>query len=101
MKKQVKRTLLFYIVMAVVLSLPMNSFAQEKRGLFSSGDETSKQTQTGLMGGGGLRGTSNIGTNPGNQPFGVTPDSPLGSGVIMLIAAGAGYAVLKRKQEKN
>ena len=39
-------------------------------------------------------------TGAGNQPFGIEPEAPLGSGVLMLIAAGAGYAVLKSKKSK-
>lgn len=105
MKKQTKRTLMFYVVMAVAMALPLNSFAQEKRGLFGSSN-SAESKPTSMLGGGGLRGTSEIGTNPGNQPgnqpFGVDPQAPLGSGVAMLIAAGAGYALLKsKKQRKN
>ena len=38
----------------------------------------------------------------GNQGFNQDPQpAPLGSGVFMLIAAGAGYAVLKNKKSKN
>ena len=106
MKKQTKRTLMFYVMMAVAMALPLNSFAQEKRGLFGSSNEANKETTGGMLGGGGLRGTSNIGTNPGNQPgnqpFGIDPTTaPLGSGVAMLIAAGAGYALLKSKRKNN
>lgn len=37
----------------------------------------------------------------GNQPFGIEPTAPLGSGVLMLIAAGAGYAMMKRKKNNK
>jgi hypothetical protein len=98
MKKQEKRTLVFYIVMAVAMSLPLNSFAQEKRGLFDSSN-TAESKPTSMLGGGGLRTGEQVGV--GNQGFNQNP-APLGSGVAMLIAAGAGYALLKsKKQRKN
>lgn len=36
-----------------------------------------------------------------NQNFGNTPDVPLGSGLLILATAGAGYAIGKRKNNKN
>lgn len=53
------------------------------------------------------RGMMNRGTNrlegSGNQPFGVEPTdyAPLGSGVLMLMATGLGYAVVKSKKRKR
>ena len=38
-----------------------------------------------------------FGTTLGNQPFG----APLGSGLLVMVAAGAGYAVLKRKNTRK
>jgi hypothetical protein len=35
-----------------------------------------------------------------NQTFGQSNDSPLGSGWLILVAAGAGYALKKRKNNK-
>ena len=104
MKKQTKRTLMFYVVMAVAMALPLNSFAQEKRGLFGSSNSADSKP-TSMLGAGGMRASTDVTfdpLNPGNQPFGVDPQAPLGSGVAMLIAAGAGYALLKsKKQRKN
>lgn len=101
MKKQSKRTLMFYVVMAVAMALPLNSFAQEKRGLFGSSN-SAESKPTSMLGTNGTRGMTDEGIGLGNQPFGVDPQAPLGSGVAMLIAAGAGYALLKsKKQRKN
>lgn len=99
MKKQTKRTLMFYVVMAVAMALPLNSFAQEKRGLFGSSNSAESKPTSMLGGGSGTRNVQEVGT--GNQGFGQDPNpAPLGSGVAMLIAAGVGYALLKSKKSK-
>lgn len=98
MKKQSKRTLMFYVVMAVAMALPLNSFAQEKRGLFGSSNSADSKPTSMLGGGSGTRNVQEVGT--GNQGFNQDP-APLGSGVAMLIAAGAGYAILKSKKSNK
>jgi hypothetical protein len=37
----------------------------------------------------------------GAQNENPTTDAPLGSGIVILMAAGAGYALLKRKEEQQ
>lgn len=37
----------------------------------------------------------------GAQNENPTTDAPLGSGIVLLMAAGAGYALLKRKEEQQ
>ena len=89
---------MFYIALAVALALPMGMTAQE-RGLFSTSpvsNETSGSRS--LMN----QNQNRTGTTEGigSQTFNADP-SPLGSGVIMLIAAGAGYALLKKKKSNK
>ena len=91
---------MFYVMMAVAMALPLNSFAQEKRGLFGSSNSAESKPTGSMLGGGGLRDVQPT-VGPGNQPFGVDPTAPLGSGAAMLIAAGAGYALLKSKRKNN
>ena len=43
-------------------------------------------------------GSSEDGYNLSNQQFGAAP-VPLGSGLLIMVAAGAGYAFLKRKNK--
>ena len=92
---------MFYVVMAVAMALPLNSFAQEKRGLFGSSNSADSKP-TSMLGGSGTRGGNAEALDPGlgTQGFNQTPQAPLGSGVIMLIAAGAGYALMKKKSNK-
>lgn len=101
MKKQVKRTLLFYIVMAVAMSLPTSLFAQRESygGIFGTNADAKEAQNKSLMGN-QSRGNYSIseGGVIGNQGFNQTP---LGGGVLMLIAAGAGYAVIKSKKSKK
>ena len=85
--------------LALLATAPIGAFAQD--GLFQRGvnDETyygfgGSTGKSGLLGGrGAATGTIN------NQIFGQTV--PVGSGVIILLAAGASYAVLKRKEDEK
>lgn len=84
--------------MAVALSLPIGVAAQ---GLFQRGvtDEIyyglgGAEKTTGMFGNRGVQTTGII----DNQTFG--QEVPLGSGIIVILAVGAGYAVLRRKEEK-
>lgn len=84
------------LALAVALAWPVGATAQ---GLFQRGiaDEdyygfggTEKQTS--------MFNRSDVQTNGiiDNQTFG---QSPIGSGIVILLAAGAGYATLKRRKE--
>lgn len=86
--------------LAMLAALPIGAFAQE--GLFqrSMTDETyygfgSYYDNCGLF---GKRSAITMGTID-NQTFGQSV--PLGSGVLLLVAAGAGYAILKRKEDEK
>ena len=85
--------------LAMLVALPIGASAQE--GLFQRGvsDEIyygfgNANKNTGLVG--NRDATTGI---INNQIFG--QPAPLGSGVLLLLAAGAGYAALKRKEEKR
>ena len=49
-----------------------------------------------------LRGTTNGSFTLGDVTNNENPtEAPIGSGIVMLMAAGAGYALLKRKEEQK
>ena len=91
---------------ALVLSLamlavsPIGAFAQD--GLFQRGttDEAyygfgGSTDKSGLLGDRSVETTGTINNQIFGQPV------PLGSGIIVLLAAGAGYAALKRKEDEQ
>lgn len=92
------KNLMFYIVMAVALALPMGMTAQE-RGLFSTSPASETSGSRSLLNQNQNRDGVQWSDGLGNQGFNQDP-VPVGSGVIMLIAAGAGYALLKKKNNK-
>ena len=98
-----KRKLMILAVTMVMMVLPMSMSAQSP-SLF--GREHGATTK--YEGGGGptssvfgreSSSTTAIGV-VGNQGFNQDPEAPMGSGIAMLIAAGAGYALLKSKKSK-
>ena len=92
-----KKTLIFYIVLAVAFLLPSSMTAQslfKREGNMQPQAETSP---TGVFGKTGAKGDPSY-PGMGNQGFNQVP---VGSGVLMLIAAGAGYAVIKRKKSRK
>ncbi len=108
MDKTRKKTIVFSILVAVGMLLPTSLSAQEQQdgrpgGLF--GENTSR-TSNGLMNRsestvGGYFTGQGFGATNGNitgQTFGTTP---LGSGLIVLLAAGAGYATMKSKKTQK
>ena len=96
--KMTKKALMLSLTM--LAAAPIGAFAQEE-GLFQRGvnDETyygfgSSSDKSGLLGNRNVQTTGTI----NNQTFGQSV--PLGSGIVLLLAAGAGYAVLKRKEDE-
>lgn len=110
----------FLLVLLLMLLLPLNMAAQQdgSHGLFGRGgnhdgigasssvmNQGFGATQGGMMNQGFGATESNVinqgfgGTDGGitNQTFG----APLGSGLFVLLAAGAGYATLKTKKRKS
>ena len=93
------KVLAFSLMMAA-LSTPIGAMAQD--GLFQRG--VSDEAYYGYGGTNGktdLLGHRSVGTTGtiDNQTFG--QPVPMGSGVIILLAAGAGYAALKRKEDEQ
>ena len=97
--KRKLKTMALMVAMAAGVLLPMKVSAQ---GLFNSsfGHSGSGGVSNGAFGNYGSTEVTNesFGTNSGdvnNQNFG---KAPLGSGILIMLAAGAGYATLKRKK---
>ena len=91
MKKFSEKRKEFIIAAAIVMTmlLPTTTNAQTKMdGFFASSGNDYYNDRTGESG--------NF-LNAGNQTFGTT-EAPLGSGLLILVATGAGYALLKKKE---
>lgn len=105
-----RKALMLLMAMAALLSVPIAASAQYDGswGVFGRGFEAEAEPSRSLMGGatGGYElhnqqfgSDDNGGYNLYNQTFG--QEAPLGSGLPILTAAGAGYALRKRKNNKN
>ena len=97
---------LYFVVIIVLaaLSLPVNLSAQEQGGgLFGLGEKDVEQQREGLLRGGSIVYSSGAYNNLGNQPFGVEPNNyaPLHGGLFILLAAGAGYALVKSRRRRR
>lgn len=104
MKKFKMKPKMLIVAMAVMSMLPIGTFAQE--GLFQRGDTDGNGSANGLMN----RSGSTVGGNFTGQGFGATNGNitgqtfgttPLGSGLFVLLAAGAGYATFKSKKTQK
>ena len=101
-----KKTLVFSLLIAAGMLLPMNLSAQEHNGspggLFGVAVPTESN---GLMG----RNESSAGGYFTGQGFGATSGNitgqtfgaPLSSGLLVMLAAGAGYATIKSRKKQN
>lgn len=78
------------LAIAAGLLLSTSLSAQEQGGLFSRGN-TADYTERGLMN------RSEVSGGLNNQAFG--QDVPLGSGVLILLGATVGYAIIKKKED--
>ena len=86
--------------LTMLAASPVGAFAQE--GLFQHGvaNEPSNSyigstEKTGFLGYRNEQATGTIDNQIFGQPV------PLGSGLVILLAAGAGYAALKRKEDEQ
>ena len=121
-KRKKARTLALLMAMAVGLAVPPTAAAQrEGGGLF--GRDRGDRDNLGEVHGAGVLNQSFGGTTGGlfnqgfggtqgglgNQDFGGTQggitnqgfDVPVGGGLLVLVAAGAGYASLKKRNKKQ
>ena len=91
MKKQTNRkAIVFSMVMAAMLSLPTMTQAQTRQGgLF--GSKSSDVQHTSMLNRDNMTMTGGI----GNESYG----APVGGGLLVLTAIGAGYLALKKKKE--
>lgn len=103
------------IVLSLVLVFGMTELthAQYGGGLLGYGRDAEQQSRDGMFRGGAGQGGYNIGTqifgsdtdggfNIYTQQFGYEePETPLGSGCIVLTLAGAAYAFRKRKNNNK
>ncbi|MGN0033644.1 MAG: hypothetical protein ACI358_07725 [Candidatus Limimorpha sp.] len=98
MKRNVR--LKMSVVAMAMLFMPLALSAQTD-GFFTSDNN----------GGGnrGVAGTYPVNSGSGESPFefeapigngGVAPKTPISSGLLIMVAAGAGYLALKKKEEK-
>lgn len=107
MDKKKKRAFVFSLLVAAGMLLPVSLSAQElgkQGGLFG---ESSSNSSSGMLG----RGSGSIGSDLTGQGFGETngnitgqtfgDEAPLGSGLFVLLAAGAGYATIKSRKKQN
>ena len=92
-----RKAIMLSVGLAVLLALPTMMSAQSDREGSLFGSQTIKQNSTGLMNPQGDRGAFSLETT--TQQFGES--APLGSGLLFMMAAGAGYAVARRKRNKK
>ena len=81
-----KKALVLSLVMAALMAMPMMTFAQNNRSLFGyekSGSGDAKDGEGLELGGAQQK----------------DPTAPLGSGLLIMVAAGAGYAIYKKKED--
>ena len=79
-----------YLTLVLVLSLSISVFAQRSDGFFSNIDDDAVYSRLD-----DINGQLNLPTRPIGDPYN-EPAAPLGSGLLILTALGAGYAIKKR-----
>ncbi len=84
MKTTRLKAMMLSLTVAAMLLLPTTSTAQSD-GFFKNYDNGDRDGDIAITG--GLT----------NQTFG--QEAPLGSGLLIMLAAGAGYAILKKKED--
>lgn len=101
-----KKDRLLLLAMMLALFLPMTAQPDGSHGLFGRGGNRDDIGVSGGVMNQGFGGTQGQMTNQtfGGTQGGVTNQTfgtPLGSGLFVLLAAGAGYATLKTKKRKS
>ena len=84
------KTLVFSLGLAAMMLSANNLNAQNGGGLFGRGMTSDNAEYSNRDGGVSLGGAE-----------AEDPTAPLGSGIVVLTAIGAGYALLKRKEDKQ
>lgn len=78
------KALTMSLLVAIIMLLPFAASAQRSDSFFSGFEDDDYENRIAFIG-------------LGNQPFGTEP-APVGSGLLVLTVAGAGYAALRRKR---
>jgi hypothetical protein len=93
-----KKALVLSLVMAALMAMPMMTFAQNG-SLF--GYENGGGSRNADISGGSR--DANISITGSSMSLGnateTDPTVPLGSGLLIMVAAGAGYAIYKKKED--
>ena len=90
------KTIVFSLGLAT-MTLTANSLTAQQGGGFIN-NQGFGSTGGGNIGNQSFGVTNN--SNIGNQTFGNQPEMPLGSGLLIMVAAGASYALLKKKKQQ-
>ena len=88
------KKILFAVVLVLAIGLCANAQRGGKDGFFTEWDDVSNGLDKFDDFGNGLRDPGFPGHGGGDTP------APLGSGLVVLTALGAGYAVAKRKHKE-
>ena len=105
-RKSKKKTIVFSLLVETVLLLTtmLSAQAQSRTGGLFGDPVFSSSSSDGLMGG------TSYGATLNTQDFGTTPNTgitvedfnaPVGVGMLILLTAGAGYAVLRRRKNNE
>ena len=86
------------IATAIIIGMAMTGFAQD--GMFHRANSGDNGNAVYESKGGMFRETTPLTPGLPNHGLGTTQDAPLGSGIAMLIAMGAAYAVNKHSNEE-
>lgn len=98
MKKKTRlRVYALSLSMALGMLLPSVGHAQSDGFFRDGGDYANRDGGAYSLDNQQFGSDANGGYNLNNQTFGQDP-APLGSGLIIMLAAGAGYAVMRRKR---
>ena len=95
------------IVLSLVLAALLPATTVSAQGVFGDmlDNYYEEQEHGGMLGKGGVSGSySEYEREDGGLTLGITHDNfgetPLGGGIAILVLAGAGYAIFKKKEEK-
>ena len=94
MKKttQKMKALMLTLAMALGMLLPTTMNAQSDGFFRGDNDGDQYRTETGF-------GNETFGANDNYGPYTTNDVAPLGGGMMILVAAGAGYIALKKKED--
>ncbi len=107
MSKLKKKTLLLTLTLSAGLLLPMDVSAQTGGGIFYRGDKAENTDNVSMMNRGNFDNNGLSLQGFGENQDGLTlqnfgePNAPLGSGWLVLVTAGIGYAAMKTRKTKS